>query len=371
MRRLILVVAALTVLSLAAGCSSGAKFTRKGPDYKQATTLPPLEVPPDLTSPVERGTTALPEIASTRSGSNAEAAGGGSRVLSEKSNVEVKGDGDQRWLLVDAAPEDVWNQVRDFWLKNGLELKIDEPSVGIMETQWAENRADVPEGFIRKWLGKVLDRAYSAPTRDKFRVRLKRTDNDKTELYLTHYGVEQVVIEQQVGGNDEAIWKRRPTDSELTQEMLNRVMVYLGIDAVEAENMLANAEQEQARAELVSTESEPQVLVHERFARAWRRTGIALDRIGFVVEDRDRSRGIYFVRYVDQLADAGEKAEKGWFSGLFSDEDDQSSLDGEKGRIVVRGDDRETRIVLRSTEGKSVDSQRASTILNRLAQQLR
>ena len=44
---------------------------------------------------------------------------------------------------------------------------------------------------------------------------------------------------------------------------------------------------------------------------------MALDGGGFAVDDRDRSAGDYFVRYVD--TDTGEKIEQpGFFSRMFS-----------------------------------------------------
>ena len=48
------------------------------------------------------------------------------------------------------------------------------------------------------------------------------------------------------------------------------------------------------------------------FSQAWRRTGLAIDRAGFTVEDRDRSRGLFFVRYaVDGAGDGEPGADKG------------------------------------------------------------
>ena len=46
----------------------------------------------------------------------------------------------------------------------------------------------------------------------------------------------------------------------------------------------------------------------EPFDRAWRRVGLALDRVGFTVEDRDRAKGLYYVRYVDPKTD-GKKSD--------------------------------------------------------------
>jgi outer membrane protein assembly factor BamC len=58
------------------------------------------------------------------------------------------------------------------------------------------------------------------------------------------------------------------------------------------------------------------LLVSDPFDRAWRRVGLALDRIGFVIEDRDRSNGLFFVRYADVDIDDTPKKKKGLFETL-------------------------------------------------------
>ncbi len=358
----------IAAVALATGCSVGS-FSSKKVDYKQANTLPPLEVPPDLSSPVVQSD-GLPALASLRSGSSDEVQPA-ARVLPKKLNVEVRGRGDQRWLTVDADADKVWEQVRDYWLKNGFELKVEEPAIGLIETQWAENRADVPEGFLRGALSKAFSGLYSAPTRDKFRVRLERIDEGTTEVYLTHYGVEQVVTTDTAGEASQAIWRPRPSDPELANEMLNRITAFLGVGIEQAETMVAV--QEDPRAVLQSAGGDPVLDVRENFARAWRRTGLALDRIGFVVEDRNRSEGTYYVRQVDQLADAGVKGEKkGFFASLFSSDDEEVATEVLKGRVLVEpvGEER-TRLSVRDENGAAVTPQQAESLLKRLEQQLR
>jgi outer membrane protein assembly factor BamC len=73
--------------------------------------------------------------------------------------------------------------------------------------------------------------------------------------------------------------------------------------------------------------------VFEPFDRAWRRVGLALDRVGFTVEDRDRQKGVYFVRYADPEADMERK--KGAFSWLAFWRSDEPKVKAEQYRVAV------------------------------------
>jgi len=272
--------------------------------------------------------------------------------------------------VVQASPEELWAKLRTFWQQQGLELKRDDPRIGIMETQWAENRADIPEGFIRGLISKVFKNAYSASTRDKYRIRLERGSTpNTTEIYLTQYGVQEVPVATATGTETaDSKWVSRPSDPELANEMLNRLLVFLGTPRKQAEAMVAAAPQPAARAHLdKESDGRPVVIVDEEFARAWRRVGIALDRIGLVVEDRDRSQGVYFVRLVDNVDDAG-KAKKGIFSGLFSGDKDAKP---KAFRIVVRDSGETSVVAVRDENDHPDDSEQAKDILTKLESELR
>ncbi|MBT8419440.1 MAG: outer membrane protein assembly factor BamC [Gammaproteobacteria bacterium] len=293
------------------------KFKNDAADYKTSRELPPLEAPPGLILPSGTGSLEVPstgsmtysEYASSKKGTRHTTNG---TVLPEFRDVRVVRDGDSRWLVVKGNPDQVWSKVRDFWLESGFLLKREEPAIGIMETDWAENRADIPTGFIRSLLGKFADTIYSSSTRDKFRVRLERgREKGTTELYLSHHGAEEVTQ------GENFVWQPRASDPELEAEILNRMIVSFGITKERARAMLAEGKDSGVdRADLIQGKkgTTPALSVHEEFSRAWRRTGLALDRIGFTVEDRDRSRGLFYVRYVDPLRDTDE--EKGWLSKL-------------------------------------------------------
>lgn len=375
MQKTVIAAAIAAILGgLLAGCAGG-EAARKA-EYQRAATLPPLEVPPDLTTPETRAGMALPELPQAQpqtasAQAAAEVAGGGLRVLPQAKNIRVLRDGQMRWLLVQSAPEDLWARLRNFWQQQGLELKRDDPALGIMETQWAENRADIPQGFVRGLLSKVMPNIYSAATRDKFRLRMERgSDSGATEIVLSHYGVEEILRAEGSEAYD-TVWQTRPSDPELVAEMLNRLVIFLGVPEEQAKPLVAEAKpvQPQARARLAQdAEGYPLVQVEEGFARAWRRVGIALDRIGVVVEDRDRSAGLYYVRVVDMIDDAG-KSKKGFFSGLFSKEEDK--LAGKKAQILLKAEGEVTRVWVRDAQGVRDPSPAGRELLIRLESELR
>ena len=359
-----------TAVMLLGGCASDKEAQKM--DYKRAVTLPPLEVPPDLTAPESQNTMQVPETGaqSLSSYEQGGSTGSGHTVLPTPTNVKVMRDGTMRWLVVQASPEDLWSKLRNFWAQQGMELKRDDPRIGIMETQWAENRADIPEGFIRGLISKVFKGAYSASTRDKYRIRLERgNDPNTTEIYLTQYGVKEVPVATTTGTETaDSKWVSRPSDPELANEMLNRLLVFLGTQPKQAEAMVANAPQPAARAHMEKdSDGRSVVVVEEEFARAWRRVGIALDRLGLVVEDRDRSQGIYFVRLVDNVEDAG-KAKKGFLSGLFSSDKDAKP---KTYRVVVRDNGETSVVAMRDANNSPDDSDQAKDILTKLESELR
>lgn len=369
--------AALVALALA-GCSGNLQKTIEDalpdddPEYKSSRSLPPLEVPPDLSSATVQETMQVPQGSGTTYSdyANAQQGRGGrsagtSAVLPVVDNVQVDRAGDQRWLVVRASAEDVWPRVREFWLDNGFLIKMEDPTIGIMETDWAENRADIPQGFIRSMMGKLSDALYSAATRDKFRVRLERGRTpDTTEVYLSHRGAEEVTQ------GDDFVWQPRPSDPELEAEMLNRMIVFFGVEEERADRMLAVQKDRPARAQMVRDGKGGSALsIKEEFSRAWRRTGLALDRVGFTVEDRDRSRGLYYVRYVDPV-EASEKGDS-WLSKLKFWGDDDSAAPQDEFLISLIGEGTTTQVVVLNKEGNRELSPTADRILSLLHEQLK
>ncbi len=345
--------------------------------YKQSRAEAPLEIPPDLSSanihssmviPAERGVP-VDGSASLSDYQNKQVrfAAGGVGVLANQKDIEVLRDGDTRWLLINAPVEEVWSKMRDFWVEEGWLITKEDPQVGILETDWAENRADIPGGVIRGFLGGVLDSLYSSSTRDKFRVRLERGEDDATtELFISHRGVEEVAV---AGQDDRFLWVGRPSDPELEAEMLRLMMIYMGADAEQAGTKLAKAKPSAPKAKKITSKSGKSALsVNAPISRAWRLTGLALDRVGFTVEDRDRNKGIYYVRYDDPVAD--QETKKGFFSKLAFWSDDDAVKEVEY-QILVEGTGSTSRVVVLDKAGAVGDSKTAERILDLLFEQLK
>lgn len=359
------------------------------PDYQETQRERPLEIPPDLTASNIDDTLVVPELDPTVSASLSDYASerpnGGAeivaaeQVLQPQPGMRIQRDGGRRWLEIQRSPELLWPRVKSFWTSNGLVLEEENPSIGIMETEWAENRADIADGPIRSVLSKFIDFAYSAPTRDKFRVRLERTGDEATDIYLTHYGLEETV---QGGTGNQAsqttIWRTRPTDPELEAEMLSRLMVYLGASERQAEAQLASVQgdvqstgtatepfPQPRQARLTTIEGQRALVIEEDYSRAWRLVGLALDSNNFLVENQDRAQGQYVVEYRDPLDDG---TEKGFLSSLAFWQDDPPPPQGVRYQVRLAGQGPQTVVVVQNEAGQPDDSPTAMRILETLSE---
>lgn len=370
----------LCALAVVLSSCSGIGLESKKIDYKTsaATKVPTLEIPPDLTSPTRDDRFAVPDTGgkgtatfSAYSGERSPQAMAQqqSDVLPQVDKARVERSGNQRWLVVAGTPGKLWDQVKDFWQETGFVIKLELPQAGVMETDWAENRAKINEDVLRNLLGKVIDSLYSTAERDKFRTRLEPgLEPGTTDIFISHRGMYEVYVTE---GKDQTRWQPREPDPELEAEMLRRLMVRLGSDDKRAAAQIAAAKEKPAdRARLSrSSDGAGTLEVQESFDRAWRRVGLALDRVGFTVEDRDRSKGLYFVRYVDPETD-GQKKEDGFMSKLAfwkaSGPDPQI-----KYRIFLKEVGSLTTVQVLSFEGGVDQSETSKKILNLLYDQLK
>ena len=357
----------------ASGCSSmePAKI-----DYKAAEKLSTLEIPPDLTAPTGDNRYVIPDTQggaatlSTYSKERKSAPTTSGTVLPTQDKVRIEKSGSQRWLVVQATPQQVWPVVKDFWQETGFIINLESPETGVMETDWAENRANIPQDGVRNLLGKVLDGIYSTPERDKYRTRIEAGASEaglpSTEIYISHRGMMEIYTTE---GKDQTKWQPRPADPELEAEMLRRLMVRFGVEEKQADALLAK-QQTPEQARIVQDASGPVLELDESFDRAWRRVGLSLDRVGFAVEDRDRSKGVYFVRYIDPEIDNASKKDEGLLSGLafWKSKKDQTTP---QVQIVVGEAGEKSRVSVRAAEGKTVDAETQNRIIKFLYQDLK
>jgi len=305
------------VLALLAGCSG---FGNKSEEYKGASAraAQPLEVPPELTAPTmdDRYSIPDPRAQTTYSAYSQKPAGASGPalpvVLPKFEGVKLDRFGDQRWLVVKGDPEKVWPVVREFWIDTGYKLLREEPQLGLIETDWFEDRSKVPQDLVRRTVGRFIEGLYSSPRRDKFRTRLEKgTEPGTTEVFVSNRNLEEVYSSST---QDRTSWQARPADREMEAEMLSRLMVKIGGGDTKVTSASAPIPGRRGVVPPAPSAIEPRnavlensgagpLVVNDSFDRAWRRVGLALDRVGFTVEDRDRSKGLFFVRYIDPEAD--------------------------------------------------------------------
>lgn len=317
------------LLLVLAGCGSMGEDGRRI-DYKAATVkLPPLEVPPDMTTPGIEEQYVIPEGGSetvtsfsdyARSGVLPQALGAAA-VLPEPKNVHMERSGAKRWLVVDERAENIWPLVKAFWQEKGLTIKADDPQAGILETDWAENRANIPRGGLRSIIGKVFDNLYDSGKRDMYRTRLERIKNGgSTEIHITHYGKEEFLDQDGVAPK----WRSTPSDPEMEVVMLQMLMAKLGVveetQSKEKDTSDVPADQSVDAPKLQElADGGKAIYLDDSFDRGWRKVNLALERAGIPVEDKDRANGILYLR-ISEVA-----KEKSFFSKLaFWNKEDSS-----------------------------------------------
>jgi outer membrane protein assembly factor BamC len=349
---------------LITGCSS---LQSDKVDYKSSSKAPvvSLEVPPDL-SQLSRDTRYNPTgsvvtASGFQVGQAANSPSASKTAAAAIGDVRIERVGNQRWLVVDRTADKLWDPIKEFWKENGLALVVDQPNLGIMETDWAENRAKIDQGAIRNTLGRLLNSFYSTGERDKYRTRLER-NGQSTEIYISHRGMIEVYTSSL---RDNAVWQPKPADPELETEFLRRLMVKLGISQEQSRILVAsNAPRLNSR--LATVDGQVVVQVNETFDRAWRRVGLSLDRTGFTVEDRDRSKGIYFVRYVEPTT---QKTQPGFFTKLFSGAPKSNSP--QQYRIFIKGEGSESVVSVQNSSGLNEASENAQRILKVLSDDMK
>lgn len=358
---------AMTAVAIAALLSACAAFEEDKINYKSASkSTGSLDVPPDLTQLRKDSRYALESNSATASGfaGAAQKVTDAGTAASAMGDVRMERSGAQRWLVVSRPADKVWEPLREFWISNGFTLSMDSPDVGIMETDWAENRAKIPQDLIRRTIGRVLESLYSTGERDKFRTRVERNAQGGVDIYVSHRGMVESFTS---GDKTTTAWQPRASDTELEIEFLRRMMVKLGASPEQAKVATSSASTSTASALAVTLiDGRPSLKLADDLERAWRKTGVALDRTGFTVEDRDRSKGVYFVRYVPP---GSSTEEPGFFAKLFSSKTAGPELT--RYRVSLEGQDGATLVRVLSSDGKPDNSDNAQKILKLLAAELR
>lgn len=368
--------AAVSVAAVLSGCSAlGLDFTEDKVQYESSNSRAPLEIPPDLDQVTRNdryNIPSRPQIVSANAEAakaqmEAEARGDApAQVLPQTEVAKVVRDGSVRYVHVSEPPEKIWPLLSDFWASVGLVVKSQDATTGVMQTEWAENKANLPKDIIRATLGRAIDFVYDTGTRDQYRARMERADDGTTNIYITHRQMVEVLKGRQ---EDSTIWQPGPSDPELEAVMLTKLAQKLEQEF----NPAAKPAEQAAVDELQAVKYQPMsevingpdgkpeaVVISEPFDRAWRRVGVALDRSGFEVVDRDRSLGLFMISYLDPDYEQQKKSEQGFFTNLFSK---AKAVDPVQYRLRLAPEGDKTRVTVLSAEGRADETGVAPRIL--------
>ena len=378
-------------MSLALAACSNFAFNQDKVQYESSASRAPLEIPPGMDSVPMSDRYAVPsrpqsvwasQEAQREAQAGQQQVAGYANVLPEGDVAKIVREGNSRWIHTDMTPEQVWPLVQDFWNTVGLTLSRQNPKTGMMETNWAENRAKLPQDIIRGTLGKVLDMVYSTGERDQYRARLERSAKGGTDIFVTHRSMVEVV-KKMGGDNETTVWQPGPSDPEMEAEMLTRMTQRINAEfnpKAVAKSPEAHKQEVKQLATYVVPEAKSEVelseagqvasvYVKEGFERAWRRVALAVDRMGFTVEDRDRSRGFFLVRYLDEEYEQAKRDEQGFWTNLFSKD---QPVEAPQYVIYLQPlNDAATRVHVLGPDGKADPTGIAPKILTLLNEQTR
>ncbi|MBI0096724.1 MULTISPECIES: outer membrane protein assembly factor BamC [Snodgrassella] len=375
---------ALTLLAASLAACASKKDNLPKLDYQSDNKkIVQLDVPPDLTDPNQGNRFSAPgstlingavrasdmnkKAGKTQNNANAQ-------VLTQVPNIHLQRDGSIRWLTIDnKQAAELWPLLRAFWQEQGFTIEREEPSIGLMQTNWAENRAKLPSDVIRGIFEKVgLGGVYSSGERDMFTIRLERNSKGGTDVFFSQKGMKEVYTSKD---GDSTAWQPRPNEPELEAAFLARFMQYLGADAKQVQQQIAAQKQNPNEYNLAKIDGNSIYLLGPQ-ERNWRRVALALDRVGLNVIGENQSQYAYLVEVAAAEASSVSNKKPGLFGRMFgrSKKAEQQQQPKQQPRLMVLAiplKDGGTRVTLANEDGTIYTGKDATKWLQQLDQQLR
>lgn len=374
-------VISISLIFCIAGCTSSNQILHKQIDYhSQSDNIAHhlLEIPPDLSSLPTHSDYTLPRGSATLNAFEQNPDETDHTVLPINNQAKLVKAGTQRWLVVQSRPEKIWSEIKDFWIASGFSLTIEDPAIGIMETDWKENRAKLPQDWLNQMLSKISTRLISTGELDKYRTRIERgTDPETVDIYLTHRGMQEVYRNTgtTTAPSDSdtvasTIWEPRQSDPELEAQMLGLLMQYLGYSQKTIQATLKAPTLQQSTIRIVGTDPSQVLEILDSFDRAWRRVGLAIENAGYIITDRNRAEGTYYVRRADQ--DIAKEENTNIFSKLAfwrAKNNDKTATDQPEFHVQLKQEQDRIHVLL-VPKNAVADTETRKQLLENLAKQL-
>ena len=315
--------AAVAVLLASLLTSCGGSLDRR---YLDATLTERLELPPDLVDTREESNFELP---STISG-DGEIGRGQIPVVAKVESLKLESSGDMYWLSVEQPVTDLYQMVKNFWAEQGYRLVVDEPVIGVMQTEWVYKEEGADQRS-ENWFLQLFDEAELSASQDQFRTRIERGPGGDNRIYIAHRGTEyQYVFDARDTGRNTGTsaptdnqWRFRQPEPELEIEMLSRLMLHLGLRQAEVDEQVASLKlySPQAFMHLNSEENSPYLIIKSPYQIAWNRILHQLDRLNFEIAKKEYKSGLTEegVIFVNTMVE--EDSEKGGFFSFLSGSD--------------------------------------------------
>ncbi len=374
MNKQLKIIALLISATSLAACSSSSQSKL---DYQSANNkVVSLEVPPDLRDPRQGDLYSLPEGVKASPDAlkpNPAQVTRSSRVLTPVKNAQIERSGNQRWLHVEGkSSEEMWALVRAFWQESGFTIESEEPRAGLMETEWAENRAKLPNQGVRKLFDKVgLGGVYTTSERDKFMIRMESSSKGGYDIFFAHKGLEEVYDSKK---EDRTVWQPRPNDPNLEAAFLSRFMQYLGLDDATVKQQTTAQADKQTGTQFAKLDGN-RVLVYGNAERNIPRISLALNRVGLTVQQFVSERNMFVVRPAPSESEVLQAANQktGIFDRMFgrNKAEDKKPEAAAQMFVAVEEVNGGQSIHLLDQFGKAYQGKDAANLLNKLYLELR
>ncbi len=296
---------ALTALSILNSCNylmgDEGLFPNRDDDYLEAQTLQPMAIPDQLDSYTLDQLYVVPERFSSLAAFE-DIPMPKPIETRRREGVIIQSLSDNRWIVIDATPGQVWPLVRDYWTELQIILDHEDPSNGIMETSWVEVGSDDEK-------------------RHKYRITIEPgLHSGYSEIYVLH--LENLISDPVPIA---ASWPENSVSPDLERQILTSISQYLAdrndVYQASSASLLAGSIEAASKANIIENESgEPMLELKVDYNRAWVQIRQALESAEITIVESDRDQSFYNVLFAGIIEEEDEPGFIGRWFGAGSDD---------------------------------------------------